>query len=286
LTSTTIRSLAPGDEPGLDAFLRRHADSSMFLRSNVRAAGLAYEGKPLQAEYVAACEGDMIVAVAAHCWNGMILVQCPDPAVLDAVVRSVVQGSKRAVSGISGPAEQVEAAARALGTAGRRAHKSGDEELFALDLGDLVVPPPLATGQWKSRRANAAELDLLTAWRVGFQREALHRDESPELQANAREEIELMHREGLDWVLEDGGRVVAYSTFNARLPDAVQVGGVWTPPEWRGRGYGRAVVAGSLLDARAQGVSRGILFAERPDAKRAYIGIGFRPVGRYGLILF
>jgi predicted GNAT family acetyltransferase len=282
----SIRALSNADRAALEAFLHGHADSSMFLRSNVRAAGLTYEGKPLQAEYVAAFDGDRIVAVAAHCWNGMILVQSPDPAALAAVVREAVQVSKRAVSGISGPAEQVEAAARALGTAGRRAHKSGNEELFALDLADLVVPPPLAAGQWKSRRANAAELDLLTEWRVGFQREALHRDESPELQASAREEIELLHREGLDWVLEDGGRVVAYSTFNARLPDAVQVGGVWTPPEWRGRGYGRAVVAGSLLDARAEGVRRGVLFAERADAKRAYIGIGFRPVGRYGLILF
>lgn len=41
-----IRPLGPGDEPALEAFLVRHADFSMFLRSNSHAAGLAYEGKP------------------------------------------------------------------------------------------------------------------------------------------------------------------------------------------------------------------------------------------------
>jgi len=44
-----LRTLQPGDEAALDAFLARHAESSMFLRSNARAAGLVDRGEPLQA---------------------------------------------------------------------------------------------------------------------------------------------------------------------------------------------------------------------------------------------
>ncbi len=62
------------------------------------------------------------------------------------------------------------------------------------------------------------------------------------------------------WVLEEAGRLVSMTGFNAALPDVVQVGGVFTPVERRGRGHGCAVVAGSLLDARAGGVVEGILF--------------------------
>ena len=60
--------------------------------------------------------------------------------------------------------------------------------------------------------------------------------------------------------------------FNARLPDIAQVGGVWTPPHARGRGYARCVVAGSLLHARTQGVSRALLFTMESNvaAMRAY----------------
>src|SRR6185436_8234101 len=52
-----LRTLGPGDESVLGAFLREHIDSSMFLRSNSLAAGLVDEGKPLQGTYVAAFEG-------------------------------------------------------------------------------------------------------------------------------------------------------------------------------------------------------------------------------------
>jgi predicted GNAT family acetyltransferase len=58
------------------------------------------------------------------------------------------------------------------------------------------------------------------------------------------------------------------------------------PVALRGRGYGRAVVAGSLLEVRAQGTRRSVLFAERDDAKRAYRRLGYAVVGEYGFVLF
>ena len=278
-----IRPLGPGDEPALEAFLIHHADFSMFLRSNARAAGLVYEGKPLQAEYVAAFDGGDIVAVAGHCWNNMLLVQAPVDVA--AVARAAVEQSRRPVAGLSGPADQVLAARSALGLDDRPAPKLGREELFALDLKDLVVPAPLGDGRWTCRRPRSDELEFLIDWRVDFAREALQFPDSPSLRSECEHELRLVHERGSNWVLEDGG-LVSYSAFNARLPDLVQIGGVWTPPELRGRGYGRAVVAGSLLEVRELGVRRAVLFAEREDAKRAYRGIGFRVVGEYGLVLF
>ena len=256
----------------------------MFLRSNSQAAGLAYEGKPLQADYVAAFVGDQIVAVAAHCWNGMVLVQAPEQ--IAAVARAAVECSGRAVTGISGPAEQVVAARTALGLDDRPTPKFGREELFALDLADLVVPARLADGRWIARPPHDEELDLVTDWRVDFMIEALHRAAGAGLRDEAAALMRLVHERRSHWLLLDAGRPVAYSAFNARLPDIVQVGGVWVPVGLRGRGYGRAVVAGSLLEARAQGVRRSVLFAERDDAKRAYRGLGYAVVGEYGFVLF
>jgi len=75
--------------------------------------------------------------------------------------------------------------------------------------------------------------------------------------------------------------------FNAMLPEMVQIGGVWTPAEFRGRGYARALVAGSLAAAREQGVRRAVLFANPANAaaRAAYLAIGFEIVGDYGLVL-
>ena len=281
-----VRQLSAGDAPALETFLGRHADNSMFLRSNARAAGLGYHGRPLEAEYVAAFAGERIVAVAAHAWNGMVLVQAPRIDHVAAVARAAVAPSGRPVAGITGPADQVAAARSALGFEGRPAAKFGREELFALDLADLLVPVPLAEGRWICRRPREDELDLAAAWRVGFLIEALHHSGGSDLRDQAAAEVRQAHQRQVDWMLLDAARPVAYSIFNAALPDIVQVGGVWTPPELRGRGYGRAVVAGSLLDARGRGVTRAVLFAEREDAKRAYRGLGFTALGEYGLLLF
>lgn len=279
-----IRPLSPGEEARLGSFLRQHADTSMFLRSNLRAAGLAYEGKPLQAEYVAAFDGDRIVAVVAHCWNDMLLVQAP--VQVEAVARAAVAHSGRPVSGISGPADQAAAVRHALGLDDRPTPKFGREELFALDTANLVIPEQLADRRWITRHPRDAELERMTDWRVDFALEALKRSPAPGLRDECRGEVDVLHEREADWVLEDGGEVVAYSAFNAALPDFVQIGGVWVPMALRGRGYGRGVVAGSLLEVRRRGVTRAVLFAEREDAKRAYRGIGFERKGDFGLLLF
>jgi predicted GNAT family acetyltransferase len=61
---------------------------------------------------------------------------------------------------------------------------------------------------------------------------------------------------------------------------------VFTPQALRGRGYARAVVAGSLAQARSAGVARAVLFTPRPDAVAGYRAVGFEQIGRYGVVLF
>jgi predicted GNAT family acetyltransferase len=76
--------------------------------------------------------------------------------------------------------------------------------------------------------------------------------------------------------------------FTARVPECVQLGGVWTAPSDRSRGYARSVVAFALLSAQREGVKRSVLFTDRGNhpARRAYEALGYRQVGRYGLVLF
>jgi len=281
-----LRLLRPGDEGALETFLARHVNSSMFLRSNARAAGLVDRGAPGQATYVAALEGGEIVGVAAHCWNGMVLVQAP--AHVAVLAREAVRRSGRAVAGFSGPWEQVAAARHGLGLEDRGAGKDSREDLYALDLRQLVVPPALAAGQVRCRHPEPAELDLVVRWRVAFSLEALSATDAPALETAGRADVLLLEERGAGWLLLDGATPVAYSAFNAMLPEIVQIGGVWTPPALRGRGYARAVVAGSLVAARKRGVQHAVLFADplNPAAKRAYLSLGFRIVGDYGLVLF
>jgi GNAT superfamily N-acetyltransferase len=130
----SVRFLRPGDESRLDAFLSAHRDSSMFLRGNMRSAGLEYHGQYAQAIYAAAFRDEQVIGVVAHC--------------------------------------------------------------------------------------------------------------------------------------------------------IVQLGGIYTPPPLRGRGFAKAAVAASLIIARERGAARAVLFTDNPSAVRTYEALGFRRVGDYSLVFF
>jgi ribosomal protein S18 acetylase RimI-like enzyme len=285
--SLEIRLLTSSDDQArLESFLDRHIETSVFLRSNVMAAGLVDRGEPLQATYVAAFAQSDVVGVAAHSWNGNILVQAP--TALEDVVRQAVKRSGRAVNGIIGPYQQVVSARTALGLNETASHSDGRERLFSLRLSDLVVPEALASGALECRGPHANELALLASWRADYCIETLGGRDGPELRAQSAEIVARLQRGLAHWVLLAGNDIVSYSAFNARLPGIAQIGGVFTPRALRSRGYARAVVAGSLLGARRDGVERAILFTPEANtaAQRAYQAIGFRHIGDFGLLLF
>jgi uncharacterized protein len=281
-----VRRLAdPQDRATLDAFLLEHADGSLFLRSNVRASGLVDGDAPYAGSYAAAFEDGRMVGAAAHYWNGNVILQAP--CATGEVARAAFAPGRR-VTGFLGPWAQVVAARAALGLADEPTRLVSRELLMALDLRALAVPAALADGRLVCRRTRDSDLDLAIAWRVAYMMEELHSPEDDATRALADADVRRIHAAGIAWLLEERGTPVAFSAFNAQLPDVVQIGGVFTPPALRRRGYGRAVVAGSLRDARAAGVQRSVLFTgdENVGAVRAYEAIGYRPVGDYGIVTF
>jgi RimJ/RimL family protein N-acetyltransferase len=278
----TLSLLGPDDEPALAAFLVAHADSSMFLRANLRH-GLVDRGEPLQGSWFAArrAAGE-IIAVASHNHKGNVMVQGALDVVGEVACAAVAE-SRRVVRGLFGPRRLVVAARAALGLADRPAQLDSCEELMALPLDELRVPTPLADGRWQCRHPLPGDRIDLARWSYAYEVEALGSPESPERQQQVVSEY---RPHPAMWVLAVDGKPVARATFSSELPDMVQIGGVYTPPELRGRGYGRGVVAGALLDARSRGVARAVLFTENPAARAAYLGLGFRIVGDYKIVLF
>jgi uncharacterized protein len=279
-----VRRLGAGDEARLERFLAAHRDTSMFLRSNARQAGLVYLGQRLGATYVAGLEDGELVGVAAHAWNGLLLLQAPLETA--AIAQACVDASRRPVVGLTGPLGQVRAARAALGLAGAPASLEEDELLLVLDVDELVLPAPEACGGAHCRTPLPSERDTLCAWRVAYEIECLGRQDSEELRARSGEWIDAQLEEAVIWVAVCEGKPVSLSAFNAALPDIVQLGGVYTPPELRGRGYAKAVVAHSVQAGRARGATRAVLFTSNPSAMRTYEAVGFRRSGDYGLVLF
>ena len=282
---SSLRRLTPDDRPILDAFLDRHRSSSIFLRANAFHSGLEDGPEPFQGVYVGAFYDNVLTDVAAHYWNGNIILQAPtQPAEL---ALAVARESGRRIDGLLGPWSQVQVAKPVLDLDRTRLGKIVPEYLYRLDLADLIVPAQLSSGQVTHRRARVDDLEELVPWQREYDRYALGFSDHSIDDAIIRDNLTRRIAAGMHWVLEESGRPVSMTAFNAALPDCVQVGGVFTPVELRSRGHGRAVVAGSLLDARADGAVEAILFTETENypAQRAYEALGFERVGKYGMVL-
>jgi RimJ/RimL family protein N-acetyltransferase len=285
MTEPTIRILEPGDEALLEAFVLPRLESSMFLLGNMRAAGLHDEGQLYGGTYAALIENGEIAGVAAHYWNGNIILQAETHHV--ELWRAAVKASGRGVGGFIGPAEQVAAARKPLKIGSTLIKMDETEKLYALDLVNLIVPDDLASGRVTGREIEPRDLDLLLEWRIDYEVHTLGADPTPEFREKVMAFLKRTCGTNRMWVLERDGLSVSSTAFNTATTEAVQVGGAYTPPKLRSHGYARAVVAHSLLDARGNGVAKGVLFTgiENTAAQRAYEALGFQYVGDYCILL-
>jgi GNAT superfamily N-acetyltransferase len=279
-----IRPLDSPDASQLEAFLLPRRDSSMFLRSNAKRGGLNHsEGTPKQT-FVGAFRDGELVGVVAQGASGMLLIQAPYCAA--DLAHACVGLSQRPVTGLAGPLPHLDQARTALGLKEEDASYNRDEWLYGLDLCDLIVPTALSTGLVACRAPAPDERDTLCAWRLAYDIEALGATDTDETRQRSARFLDQQMADGHAWVALECGAPVSLAAFNAALPDIVQLGGIYTPPKLRGRGYARVAVAASLLAARERGVERAILFTSNPSAARAYEALGFLRTGSYAVILF
>ena len=273
-----IREAGPADRAALDAFLVKHAESAMFLLGNLREYGVGVGDFPLSHPNATRFwwVGAGVIGVTQA---GMLLPLLPEFAGFPGV-RAQFGGAS--IAGAVGPMAQVRWLVSELGLVGRPVRVDKDEPGFRLDLGDLRVP--VAEGA-ELITPGAAERDLMLGWRWAYLVEIMGENDA-EAARKAAGDIDDYLARGSHRVLLRDGVPVAMTGFNAALPEIVQIGGVYTPPDLRGHGHARLAVALHLAQARAAGVARAVLFAASDAAARAYRAIGFRASDPVTLVLF
>ena len=272
----SLRPASPDDIGGITAFLRGRLEGSMFLMSNLAAHGL--NGTHSNAMRLWVAGRRPVAGVVGLTNGGMVLPQWPDGDW--AALRPLV--GSRPIAGLVGEAGQVDAARRALGLGSNATRLASNEHGFTLDLAALRLPE---SADFQLRIPGPDDRAVMVAWR----RFALEETQGVQPDASlalATRDVEGWIARGSHRLLVHGDVPVSMTGFNASLPDAVQVGGVYPPPALRGRGHARRAVGLHLAEARARGVGRAILFASNPAAIRAYRSLGFVPQGRIALVLF
>lgn len=272
-----VRELREEDAEAVEAFLAPQADGYLHMLSNLARVGLAPGEQPYQGRYVGAFDAGRLTGVAALFWFGVLTLCAPEETATLAV--RAVGPRASTMTGFYGPSDQVARAMEVLGVDSGMLGSTAALDLMALDLDRLVRPALLDDGDLRTRLVRSSEVDLVANWFCRFEVEVFGREESSQLHGEMLETVQRRRRERALWVLERRGQLVACCGFSARYGERVQVGPVWVPPGLRNAGYARAVVAGALLKAQAEGTRRAVLLGDDPAAKRAYLALGFERAG-------
>ena len=278
-----IREAIAGDEKKLQRYFRDNFATTMFMRGNLRDFGLGNTVAPLAMRYYIVIENNAVKGVVAITNTGTVMAEA-QTALADLAAVMVKDLPENFVChGLLGAPAQVALLRNFLNLANTETVINDIEPLFVLDLKNMFMPP---RSGMIIRPANDADLPVLQDRLYAYGLETgLISDSKPN---RAKSDLQARARIGSDrfqFLIKDNVPV-AQTAFNAVMHDAVQIGGVYTPPALRQNGYGRLAVALHLEQARKNGVKSAVLFTTDEYAARAYRAIGFEKVGQYAILLF
>jgi GNAT superfamily N-acetyltransferase len=182
------------------------------------------------------------------------------------------------LSGATGSRSAVEAFAAAW------TERTGAEQVVAMNerlyrLGELT--PPTDVPGWPVM-GSEDDIDLLAGWRMAFVNDAISHRAATFTLAEATEEVRASLAMGNGQIVwRVAGVPVAFAAVGRPMEGAMsRIGPVYTPPEFRGRGYGSAVTAAAARWALDRGAEHVVLFTDlaNPVSNSIYQRLGFRAV--------
>jgi uncharacterized protein len=259
-----------------DAFLARaepwlllaEAENNLILglARQIALYTTAYGGKP----YLATVEKDGAVSGCAFRtppWK-LIMTRMPDESVA-ALVTDVAREYEQLPAALA-PVETAHSfAAKWSAMRGCTMREGMRQRLYRLD---RVVPPP-RPAPGSLRFATERDLPLIQRWLDAFVEEAA--PERIDVRSIGTERV--ARREMALWV-DDQRRCMA--GYSGRSPNGVRVGYVYTPPEWRGRGYATSCVAALSQCALDEGARECFLYTDVSNhtSNSIYGHIGYQPI--------
>ncbi len=283
-----IQDVTDSDLERVRAYLEAHLDSSLFLLSNLALFGPRRGDAPNSGNYRCAVEDGTLVAVFSLTRSGNLLVQAAGRADLAAQIFEACKDEPIQITGVVGDWPTAEALWGLVCADPRfEPNVSIKDVLFSLPLTRSDGPhSSMAPRALNARALNPDDFEQWAPLNAAYLAE-LHLP----LQLTSeerRKEFESRARAQLWWGAFDADRLVAIAGLNAVYGHLGQVGGVYSPPEDRRKGFARAVMARLISDSRTRHhFQRLVLFTGEDNigARRLYESLGFQAGGSFALFL-
>ena len=132
------------------------------------------------------------------------------------------------------------------------------------------------------RQLSSKDFGLFKAWTHAFIREAIPSDPVPSDDAIMND---LRSRRHWLWTYE--GKPVSMAAIARRTKRAAFINSVYTPPEYRNRGFGQAITAIVVREIFDEGRAAACLYVDlrNPASNRCYAKLGFQTVCNSWLVL-
>ncbi len=261
-------------------FLKKHEDQSLFLLGNLESYGPTVSEKPYSGNYQAICQGDELIAVFCLTRVGNLLITS---TVVEPIFETLLDAclkEKLPIRGLLGEWDFCHKFWPYLKNQGiiNEEEYSSKEPLYRL----LLQPDQKVSFPNTSRLTE----EHFNGWR------RLNRDYLKEAglpQGLTDEEVyELYLQEvanGEIWGHFVDNQLVSIADLNAKAFDLAQLGGVYTDPNHRRKGYSKRVIQKLIQDIAIEGASKLVIFTEEDNigAQKLYESLGAEQVGYYSL---
>lgn len=263
-------------DAAMPRLLEREAENNLMISIALRIAdGTGIWGDDPPHLCAIEQEGDVVAAVVHTPPYNLQLTRMSEDAVRELVDHLL--GVNHKLTGVMGPIDAVEEFAARWAVANKLQARR-DKGLGVYQLRKVVLPP---TPSGHSELATSEHEDMLTEWIRDFN----------QFVGAGFEDARKMVQKGITnsslWLWKDPDPV-SVATAGPRTPHGARIGGVYTPPACRGRGYASANVAQLTQRLLDSGREFCYLFTDiaNPTSNSIYRKIGYEQVCEFATIHF
>jgi len=263
--------LSEENRPRLLWFLDQERWTSLYLRSLVHEFGVSPTAHLEHGRFFGAMRGPDLTAVAFS-GNSRNLTTLGDTADLVAVVGRTFEAAQPPRLFV-GPADHARLVREAFSRHGAMPFLDREQYYYVLTPDMLVEQEPVAL-----RPARQDDVESVTFAQAAMTEEDLSVPRNHIDYARLKEISRRRIAGGKVWVIGEGPRLLFKTEESARSEDGVLIGGVFTDPEYRGRGLARRGIGTWARILFDRGLTLLALHVNRDNmpAIRAYERVGFR----------
>lgn len=219
-------------------------------------------------------ENRNILATAIHVGDRQLFLSKSSNLEAVRLIAEDLAVSSRSISGITAPQNE----ARLFTTAWQKQTGKASKLKMLMSIQQLEKLNSISSATGRLRLAELAETELLTNWIQAFIEEALGKNES---KVNSRQWVIKHLGANSLYVWETKDRIVSMAACSGKTPNGIRVNSVYTPLEYRGRGYATSCVA-TMSKILLKQKKYCFLFTDiaNSTSNKIYAQIGYRPMGK------